>query len=103
MFLVCIVIGFEVPDFLSQLTQWLVVDLANGKSADICVVCVHTHLGKDVFLFDSRSFGLAQAVVTFACDLILYGETHHSKAVTCFSTFLAQMTPCSQKRNNVLY
>lgn len=74
-------------------------DLANGKSADICVVRVHTDVSKDVFLFDSRSFGSAWVGVTFACDLILHGEMHHCRAGTCFSTFLAQMTPHSQKRN----
>lgn len=35
-------------------------NLANGKRADICVACVHIDVGKDVFLFDSRSFGFAQ-------------------------------------------
>ena len=64
-----------------------------------CAVCVHTDVGKDVFLFDSRSFGFAQVGVTFACDLILHGEMHHCRAGACFSTFLAQMTPHSQKRN----
>lgn len=64
-----------------------------------CVVCVHTDVGKDVFLFHSRSFGFAQVGVTFACDLIFHGEMHHCRAGTCFSTFLAQMTPHSQKRN----
>ena len=75
-------------------------DLANGKYLlTFCVVCAHTNVGKDVFLFDSRSFGFAQVGVTFACDLILHGEMHQYRAGTCFSTFLAQMTPHSQKRN----
>ena len=77
-------------------------DSANGKSADIlcgACVCVHTDVDKDVFLFDSRSFGFAQVGVTFACDLILRGEMHHCRTGTCFSTFLAQMTPHSQKEN----
>lgn len=56
-------------------------------------------MGKDVFLFDSRSFGFAWVGVTFACDPILHGEMHHFRAGTCFFTFLAQMTPHSQKRN----
>lgn len=63
------------------------------------VVREHTDVGKDVFLFDSRSLGFAQVGVTLVCDLILYGEMHHCRAGTCFSTFLAQMTPYSQKRN----
>lgn len=63
-------------------------------------VCIHTgDVGKDVFLFDSRSLGSAQVGVTFVCDLILRGEMHHCGAGTCFSTFLAQMTPHSQKGN----
>ena len=57
---------------------------------------------RDVFLFDSRSFGFAQVGVTFACDLILHGGMHHCGAGTCFSTFLAQMTPHSQKRNMLM-
>lgn len=75
-------------------------NLANGKTADIlCGVCVYTDMGRDVFLFDSRSFGFAWVGVTFACDLILHGEMHHFRAGTCFFTFLAQMTPHSQKRS----
>lgn len=54
-------------------------DLANGKSADICVAwCVHTAADKDVFLFDSRSFGIVRVGVTFACELILHGAMYHS-------------------------
>lgn len=52
-----------------------------------------------MFLFDSRSFGFAQVGVTFACDLIPHGEMHHCGAESCFFTFLAQMTPYSQKSN----
>lgn len=68
-----------------------------------CAVCVHTDVGKDVLLFDSRSFGFAQVGVTFACDLILHGGMHHCGAGTCFSTLLAQMTPHSQKRNILMF
>lgn len=64
-----------------------------------CASCVHTDVGKDVFLFNARSFGFARTGVTFICDLILHGEMHHCGAGTCSSTFLAQMTPHSQKRN----
>lgn len=76
-------------------------DLANGKSADILYGVFTLTWVKDVFLFDSRSFGFAQVGVTFACDLILHGEMHHCEAGTCFSTFLAQMTPHSQKRGHI--
>ena len=69
------------------------------NTADIWCVCVHTDVGKDVFSFDSRSFGLAQVAVTFACDLILHGEMHHCRAGSRVFTFPAQMFPRSQKRN----
>lgn len=65
-------------------------------------VRVHSDVGKDVFSFDSRSFGCAQVGVTFACDLILHAEMHRCGAGTCFFTFLAHMALHSQKRNTLI-
>lgn len=65
-------------------------------------VRVHSDVGKDVFSFNSRSFGCAQVGVTFACDLILHAEMHRCGAGTCFFTFLAHMALHSQKRNTLI-
>ena len=96
--------GRKILGWLSELNPCTYAQIQQMENLlTFCVVracvCVHTDVDKDVFLFDSRSFGFAQVGVTFACDLILRGEMHHSRAGTCFSTFLAQMTPHSQKRN----
>lgn len=73
--------------FSSRKICWHCVPLYTLTWLKMCFYSIQGHL---VF---------AQVLLTFACDLIHHGEMHHFGAGTCFSTFLAQMTPHSQKRN----